>query len=186
VIHLENRLRPLQLFAFVTPRSNICCHEAYARPYYLRRMATAIQRVCADFLASCIWAAGVVFAMVGTNRCVELHAGPTHQPLLYVKRPERDVDFCHYSYRVRWCKSNALDNMFPSPWFEFRAGHMTSSVCLSPSRQIPCKYHEWVTSASFAALSNSLTASVVLWSQFLATDTEVPGSIPGPTSFSEK
>jgi hypothetical protein len=30
------------------------------------------------------------------------------------------------------------------------------------------------------------TASVVYWSQFLATDPEVPGSIPGATSFSEK
>jgi len=30
-----------------------------------------------------------------------------------------------------------------------------------------------------------LTASVVQWSEFLATDTEVPGSIPGATRFSE-
>jgi hypothetical protein len=30
------------------------------------------------------------------------------------------------------------------------------------------------------------TASVVWWSEFLATDPEVPGSIPGPTRFSEK
>jgi hypothetical protein len=30
------------------------------------------------------------------------------------------------------------------------------------------------------------TASVVYWSEFLATDAEVPGSIPGPTRFSEK
>jgi cytochrome c oxidase assembly factor CtaG len=30
------------------------------------------------------------------------------------------------------------------------------------------------------------TASVVLWSEFLATDPEVPGSIPGVTRFSEK
>jgi hypothetical protein len=30
------------------------------------------------------------------------------------------------------------------------------------------------------------TASVVLWSEFLATDPEVPGSIPGATRFSEK
>jgi hypothetical protein len=30
------------------------------------------------------------------------------------------------------------------------------------------------------------TASVVLWSEFLATDPEVPGSIPVPTRFSEK
>jgi hypothetical protein len=29
-------------------------------------------------------------------------------------------------------------------------------------------------------------ASVVLWSEFLATDPEVPGSIPGATRFSEK
>jgi len=30
-----------------------------------------------------------------------------------------------------------------------------------------------------------MTASVVYWSEFLATDTEVPGSIPGATRFSE-
>ena len=30
------------------------------------------------------------------------------------------------------------------------------------------------------------TASVVQWSEFLATDTEVPGSIPGATRFSEQ
>jgi len=29
------------------------------------------------------------------------------------------------------------------------------------------------------------TASVVQWSEFLATDTEVPGSIPSATRFSE-
>jgi hypothetical protein len=29
------------------------------------------------------------------------------------------------------------------------------------------------------------TASVVQWSEFLATDTEEPGSIPGATRFSE-
>jgi hypothetical protein len=32
----------------------------------------------------------------------------------------------------------------------------------------------------------SSTASVVWWSEFLATDPEVPGSIPGPNTFSEK
>jgi hypothetical protein len=30
------------------------------------------------------------------------------------------------------------------------------------------------------------TASVVSWSEFVATNTEVPGSIPGATRFSEK
>jgi hypothetical protein len=30
-----------------------------------------------------------------------------------------------------------------------------------------------------------LTASVVLWSEFLAANPEVPGSIPSPTRFSE-
>jgi hypothetical protein len=30
------------------------------------------------------------------------------------------------------------------------------------------------------------TTSVIYWSEFLATDPEVPGSIPGPTTFSEK
>jgi hypothetical protein len=30
------------------------------------------------------------------------------------------------------------------------------------------------------------TASVVLWSEFLATDPEVPGSIPGASRFSER
>jgi hypothetical protein len=31
-----------------------------------------------------------------------------------------------------------------------------------------------------------VTASVVYWSEFLATDPEVPGLIPGATRFSEK
>jgi hypothetical protein len=30
------------------------------------------------------------------------------------------------------------------------------------------------------------TASEIYWSEFLATDIEVPGSIPGATRFSEK
>jgi hypothetical protein len=34
--------------------------------------------------------------------------------------------------------------------------------------------------------NNRLTASVVQWSEFLATHPEVPGSIPGATRFSEK
>jgi hypothetical protein len=33
---------------------------------------------------------------------------------------------------------------------------------------------------------NRETASVVQWSEFLATDPEAPRSIPGPTRFSEK
>jgi len=32
---------------------------------------------------------------------------------------------------------------------------------------------------------NNYIKSVDLWSEFLATDTEVPGSIPGATRFSE-
>jgi hypothetical protein len=32
---------------------------------------------------------------------------------------------------------------------------------------------------------NAVTASVVLWSDFLAADSEVPGSIPGAARFSE-
>jgi hypothetical protein len=38
----------------------------------------------------------------------------------------------------------------------------------------------------FEMLNHILTASVVKWSEFLATDPEVPGSILGPTRFSEK
>jgi hypothetical protein len=30
------------------------------------------------------------------------------------------------------------------------------------------------------------TASVIYWSEFLATDPEVPGLVPGATKFSEK
>ena len=37
----------------------------------------------------------------------------------------------------------------------------------------------------FYRITTILTASVVYWSEFLATDTEVPGSIPGATTFSE-
>jgi hypothetical protein len=39
---------------------------------------------------------------------------------------------------------------------------------------------------NFPLLEVSLTSSVIQWSEFLATDTEVPGSIPGATTFSEK
>ena len=39
--------------------------------------------------------------------------------------------------------------------------------------------------AQFWTIYPYRTASVVLWSEFLATDTEVPGSIPGATRFSE-
>jgi hypothetical protein len=38
----------------------------------------------------------------------------------------------------------------------------------------------------FIKIGSDMTASVVLWSEFLATDPEVPGSIPGATRFSEK
>ena len=37
----------------------------------------------------------------------------------------------------------------------------------------------------FVLLIKDVTASVVYWSEFLATDTEVPGSIPGATRFCE-
>jgi hypothetical protein len=40
--------------------------------------------------------------------------------------------------------------------------------------------------AIFWTLGGVMTASVVWWSEFLATDQEVPGSIPGRTRFSEK
>jgi hypothetical protein len=34
--------------------------------------------------------------------------------------------------------------------------------------------------------SKKYTVSVVYWSEFLTTDPEIPGSIPGATTFSEK
>jgi hypothetical protein len=37
-----------------------------------------------------------------------------------------------------------------------------------------------------ASSREAVTASVVKWSEFLATDPEVPDSIPGATRFSEK
>ena len=37
----------------------------------------------------------------------------------------------------------------------------------------------------FTFLTMNPTASVVWWSEFLATDTGVSGSIPGPTRFSD-
>jgi hypothetical protein len=37
-----------------------------------------------------------------------------------------------------------------------------------------------------SALGGIIMNDVVLWSEFLATDPEVPGSIPGATRFSEK
>ena len=49
----------------------------------------------------------------------------------------------------------------------------------------------WLFTVTLLLVSNVLyvgvceTASVVLWSEFLATDTEVSCSIPGATGFSE-
>jgi hypothetical protein len=40
-------------------------------------------------------------------------------------------------------------------------------------------------SVAFFTVMLGVTASVVWWSEFLATYPEVPGSIPGPTRFSE-
>jgi hypothetical protein len=45
---------------------------------------------------------------------------------------------------------------------------------------------ETATKIATFVLSNILNASVVYWSEFLATDPEDPGSILGPTRFSEK
>jgi hypothetical protein len=50
-------------------------------------------------------------------------------------------------------------------------------------------YHKDISLA--AVLQNTytvktLTASVIQWSEFLVTDPEGPGSIPGATTFSEK
>ena len=42
------------------------------------------------------------------------------------------------------------------------------------------------TGQIFSFMPCIVTASVVQWSEFLATDTEVPGSIPGATRFSEQ
>jgi hypothetical protein len=38
----------------------------------------------------------------------------------------------------------------------------------------------------FIYFGKIVTASVVKWSEFLATDSEIPGLIPGATRFSEK
>jgi hypothetical protein len=40
--------------------------------------------------------------------------------------------------------------------------------------------------SSSSSSSSSSTASAVYWSEFLATDPEVPGSVPGATRFSQK
>ena len=53
---------------------------------------------------------------------------------------------------------------------------------------LPDKGGFYITGTSFALFGIVIvfsTASVVYWSEFLATDTEVPGSIPGATRFSE-
>jgi hypothetical protein len=42
------------------------------------------------------------------------------------------------------------------------------------------------TEASMAEYASAETASVVWWSEFLATHPEVPGLIPGDTRFCEK
>jgi hypothetical protein len=42
-----------------------------------------------------------------------------------------------------------------------------------------------IPAAVVSVLKQETTASVVYWSEFLATDPEVPGSLPGATRFSE-
>jgi hypothetical protein len=46
--------------------------------------------------------------------------------------------------------------------------------------------HHQLCPYQFSLLVSVHLASVVWWSEFLATDPEGPGSIPGPTRFSEK
>jgi hypothetical protein len=52
--------------------------------------------------------------------------------------------------------------------------------------KIPHVFRHESFSLPFLFLVIQKTASVVLWSEFLATDPEVPGSISSPTRFSEK
>jgi hypothetical protein len=67
-------------------------------------------------------------------------------------------------------------------------------------QKVECNKFQQVTNRIYATLHSvenkeilvfllrnfSWTANVVKWSEFLATDSEVPGSIPDSTRFSEK
>jgi len=55
-------------------------------------------------------------------------------------------------------------------------------MTLAMSRAIHGRYISRAV-VTLAELLSITTASVVQWSEFLATDTEVPGSIPGATRF---
>ena len=63
---------------------------------------------------------------------------------------------------------------------------------ITPSPQPYASHTQPIPNNHYRNISNIIsvpleqTAFVVQWSEFLATDTEVPGSIPGATSFSEQ
>jgi hypothetical protein len=56
---------------------------------------------------------------------------------------------------------------------------LSNLKCNTPQPELVGRY-------IFFCISFNGTTSVVQWSEFLATDSEVPGSIPSPTTFSEK
>jgi hypothetical protein len=63
------------------------------------------------------------------------------------------------------------------------AVHRLVSKCMAPQ---VCAATILTHSHVELAIANFLTASVVYWSEFLATDPEDPGSIRANTRFSEK
>jgi hypothetical protein len=62
----------------------------------------------------------------------------------------------------------------------YKRGHLAPGVG-EEAKYIPIQFKNYI---KYARMWD--TASVVQWSEFLATEPEVPGSIPGASRFSEK
>jgi hypothetical protein len=69
-------------------------------------------------------------------------------------------------------------------WYALVILHVPQMVQMFPSAPCPGPGATAADTRAFCYLQR--TASVVWWSQLLAIDPEVPGSIPGATTFSEK
>ena len=64
-------------------------------------------------------------------------------------------------------------------------GHLLTFISKTAKTQGKRSFSNFIQNI-FHSHKCSVTTSVVQWSEFLATDTEVPGSIPGATRFSEQ
>jgi hypothetical protein len=82
----------------------------------------------------------------------------------------------YHAMNVGLCTCNIL-----TPWCGFLQKVTVDMLVQSPGLFNTLRTDRYF----FLCIYHKSTASVVEWSEFLATDTEVPGSISGATRFSE-